>query len=184
MLTHDINKILWPVPQSYSNLLPRLGEPGCFWEDRGDRFHCGVDIYAPFDSPVIAIADGLVLQVQLFTSPEMIRYWNLTYAVIIHHKSGLVVRYAEMGETLVHAGDRITGGDPIGRVGMVLEPSRITEQAPLYIQKLKKKNNPTMLHIEMFDRYPFEIPDYLGGNTFQKLRPDCLVDPSLVLPSD
>jgi hypothetical protein len=66
----------------------------------------------------------------------------------------------------------------IGHVGQGLEPARITADSPLYVQNLKAKNNPTMLHLEAFDRFPFDIPKYLGGNTFQSKRPNCLVDPS------
>ncbi len=27
--------------------VPQIGEAGSFWENRGDRYHCGVDLYAP-----------------------------------------------------------------------------------------------------------------------------------------
>ncbi len=171
--------MLWPVANSLDHKAPRSG-PGSFWEDRGDRFHCGVDIYAPLGSEVVAIEQGLVVQTQLFTSPEMTPYWNDTYAVSIQHESGLVVRYAEMHDLSVHVGERINAGDVIGHVGKVLQPARITKEAPLYIQKLMERDHSTMLHIELFNRCPFEIPKYRGGNTFQPLRPNCLLDPALL----
>lgn len=171
------NDLIWPVPASLSQTIQTAG-PGSFWEDRGDRFHCGVDIYTPFGSDVVSVKDGLVLQIQLFTSPQMIHYWNETLAVTIQHHDGLVIRYAEMFDENVRVGEHIKKGTVIGHVGQVLEPARITAEAPLYVQKLKEKNNPTMLHLEAFDRFPFDIPKYLGGNTFQPKRPDSLVDPS------
>ena len=170
-------KIHWPVPGSHDQKIQSSGA-GFFWEDRGDRFHCGVDIYAPFGSNVKAMDDGLVVQTQLFTSRQMIDYWNDTFAVIIQHESGFVARYAEMHDVSVCVGERIKTGELLGHVGKVLQPSRITKESPVYIQKLKENENSTMLHLEMFDRFPFEIPKYLGGNTFQNERPDCLLDPT------
>lgn len=51
----------WPVPDSYSKNIPLHGSSGSFWENRGDRYHCGVDIYAPPGSKVIAIECGEVI---------------------------------------------------------------------------------------------------------------------------
>lgn len=167
----------WPVPASFSKVLPVSGEPGCFWENRGDRFHCGIDIYAPFGSPVCAVADGTVVKVELFTSPDFIAYWNTTVAITIKHDTDLFVRYAEMQDSLLTVGQRVRCGDIVGHVGQVLELSRITDQAPLYIQKLKQNDNPTMLHLEMFCTFPNEILSYLGGNTFQDQQPDFLLNP-------
>lgn len=174
--------LLWPVPKSPTRTLPQPGAPGSFWENRGDRFHCGVDIYAPFGSEVLAMENGLVVQTQLFTSPHMIGYWNDTYAVTIQH-GDLIVRYAEMENVLVHVGSQVKSGTVIGHVGKVLELARITSDSPLYIQKLKQKDNPTMLHVEMFDRFPFDISNYSGGNTFQNQKPEILLDPAVFLLS-
>jgi hypothetical protein len=170
-------KWTWPVPSSVSRVLPQLGEPGSFWEDRGDRFHCGVDIYAPFKSDIVAVDDGIVLRTELFTSPSQIDYWNVTYAVTIAHNCGLVIRYAEMIGALLSEGTPVRREEVIGHVGRVLEPSRISQKAPLYIQKLKFRH-PSMLHFEVLCRFPFEIPRYLGGNTFQRFKPEFLLDPA------
>jgi len=177
-MTHKI-ALTWPVPASPSKMLPASGRPGSFWENRGDRFHCGVDIYAPFGSKVWAVDDGFVVKTELFTLQRLIDYWNDTYAVTIEHKGGLIVRYAEMCDIVPKTGASVAKGECIGLVGQVLEPVRITEQAPPYIRQLKRKKNPTMLHLEMLNRYPFHIPDYLGGNTFQNVKPECLLDPTL-----
>ena len=91
----------WPVPNSYSKTIPTNGLPGSFWEDRGNRFHCGVDIYAPKDSEVLSIEEGVILDVDIFTSPKIIPYWNTTYSILIHNKSGFICRYAELGSTIV-----------------------------------------------------------------------------------
>ena len=48
-------------PGSLFRVVPGKGQPGSFWEDRGDRFHCGVDIYAPAMSEVHACETGEVI---------------------------------------------------------------------------------------------------------------------------
>lgn len=174
MKTSDL---LWPVPQSFSQELPAAGQAGSFWEDRGDRFHCGVDIYAPLGSVVRAVENGIVVRTELFTSPKQTDYWNKTFAITIEHENGYIIRYAELGKAIQPVDHCVRRGETLGFVGKVLEPDRITETAPHYIQKLKQTDHPTMLHLEMFDRFPFDIPQYLGGNTFQNLKPDGLLDP-------
>ena len=62
----------WPVPKSYSKNIPNNNSPGSFWENRGDRHHCGVDIYSPLDSSIIAVENGEVIDVSLFTSLQLL----------------------------------------------------------------------------------------------------------------
>jgi len=76
----------WPVPNSYSKKAPIKGDPGSFWEDRGDRRHCGIDIYAPAGSEVISIDDGTVIGMDSFTSKDKISYWNETNYVLIKNQ--------------------------------------------------------------------------------------------------
>jgi hypothetical protein len=52
--------VQWPVPESYSQRIPFPPSPGSFWENRDDRHHCGVDIYAPCGSVVVAVESGEV----------------------------------------------------------------------------------------------------------------------------
>ena len=169
--------MIWPVPNSYSRHVPRLGEPGGFWEDRNDRFHCGVDIYAPVGSDVLAIEDGQVVAIEPFTSPELVDYWNTTYYVFIKDSSGFTTRYAEFGGVRVKEQDEILAGQIIGTVGQVLNFDRIEYDAPDYIQQLKLSNNSSMLHLEMYSIYPAIILKYLGGNTFQDCKPSFLINP-------
>ncbi len=69
--------------------VPQKGEPGSFWEDRGDRYHCGVDLYAPENTEVVSIEGGDVAETGLMTSSEILPYWNPTYYVIIEQSRGL-----------------------------------------------------------------------------------------------
>jgi hypothetical protein len=170
----------WPLP-GVGRVLPPDGTPGSFWEDRGDRCHGGLDLYAPPGSPVAAIEDGTVLSAGVFTSPDLVPYWNRTFEVTISHHSGIFCRYAELGDISVEAGFSVRGGEVIGHVGEVLDLSRIGPEAPRYIRSLKERGHGSMLHIEAFSAAPGPAPGYLGGNWFTRERPAHLLDPALVL---
>lgn len=168
----------WPVPHSYSNLIPAYGQPGSFWEERGDRYHCGADIYAPEGTEVLAIEEGGVLSTLIATSPEFINYWNTTYSILIQTYTGFYCRYAELGEIFVKEGEFVNAGDPIGLIGCVLNIDLIDANAPPYIQKLRQGGNVSMLHFELYTRPPQTNPDYFGGNWLGKGRPIGLIDPT------
>lgn len=173
----------WPVPESKSRQLPADGERGSFWEDRRDRHHAGVDMYAPSDSPVVAIEDGEVVDVSVFTSPQLIHYWFVTYSVMVRTQAGKIHRYAEMKDTTVKKGDLVKGGDVLGHVGKVLNVELINESSPAYVQKLKAAGDASMLHFEIHNRFPCEIENYKGGNYFQDAKPDYIDDPTEYLRS-
>jgi len=175
--------MFWPVPESYCRRLPRPGEPGSFWEDRGDRHHAGVDIYAPGTASVVSIEDATVVAVHEFTSPDLNPYWNVTYSILTRNEQGLYLRYAELGSVCVEAGQKVRAGEVIGTVGSVLALDRIDSTAPLYIQRLKDRGNAAMLHFEMYDRQPRPLPPtlYLGGNYFQQEMPPGLLNPAKYL---
>jgi len=171
----------WPVPHSFSRTLPAEGDAGCFWQDRGDRRHAGVDIYAPAESDVVAIEAGVVRSVELFTSPELRTYWNNTYAIVVQNSAGQVIRYAEMKSACVQPGDLVQAGQKIGQVGQVLEPDRIDHTAPGYIQALKANGVASMLHLEVHTGLPLDDAQYLGGNYFNRPQPQGLINPEVVL---
>lgn len=171
----------WPVPDSYRKSLPQSGEAGCFWENRGDRRHCGIDIYAPPKSPVLAVDTGRVLRVGIFSSPEAVPYWNVTYFILIRHEDGLVANYAELEQALVKEGDAVRGGDAIGLVGAVLNAEKITESSPSYVQRLKGDGHSSMLHFELYQGLPLFPSNYLGGNAFSPSRPSNILDPTAYL---
>jgi len=163
--------------------IPRKGEPGSFWEDRGDRYHCGIDLYAPENTEVVSVEGGIVTETGLMTSPELLPYWNPTYYVIIEHEKGLFCKYGELACFSVKKGDKLEPGSLIGHVGMVLNSDKIDKSCPLYIQKLKNKN-PSMLHFEVWKNEPITAHrHYLGGNWFADEKPKNLVDPAEYLES-
>lgn len=173
----------WPAPNSFSKTIPAAGSAGSFWEDRGDRRHCGVDIYAPAGSPALAIEDGIVIGIGTFTSAEKVPYWNDTKHVLVENKTGPICKYAELGDVAVAAGEFVEAGQLIGHIGIVLDTARITQDSPPYIQKLKKLENKSMLHFELYSSPPGDTEDYLGGNWFGDSRPENLLDPGEYLRS-
>lgn len=158
--------------------------PGSFWEDRGDRFHMGVDIYAPLGSEIYAIYDAVVSDLGIFTDETGNEYWNRTVFLDLFSKDlDLHILYCEMKtySRKFKIGDTISKGEHIGYIGQVLNVEKITEKSPLYIQKLKDSGNNTMLHLET-TRIP-RVRDklYLGGNWFGFEKPNGIINPLEIL---
>ena len=76
----------------------------------GAAFHPGIDLAAPYGTPVYATADGTVLRAGWNNGG----YGNM---VELDHGRGIVTRYGHMSAVLVHEGDHVTRGQQIGRVG-------------------------------------------------------------------
>jgi len=173
----------WPVPNSNSKVIPRADSPGSFWEKRGNRRHCGIDIYAPKGSDVLSIEDGRVIDIGIFTSSDKIPYWNTTFYVLIKNKTNIVCKYAELGDVTVSVDELVEAGQLIGYVGLVLNIDKITENSPAYIQKIKKNGNESMLHFELYGSSPNQNKRYLGGNWFGDTKFEDLLDPTDYLQS-
>jgi murein DD-endopeptidase MepM/ murein hydrolase activator NlpD len=181
LLKNQVNKLIimkyWPVPDSYSKDIPVDDASGSFWEDRGDGYHCGVDIYAPTGSDVLSIEDGEVIDIGIFTAPDKVPYWNITKYVIIKSRDNLFFNYAELADVIVKINQFVKAGQLIGHIGSVLDFKKINENSPKYIQKIKSENKPSMLHFEVYASKPFEAEDYLGGNWFGRNKPKNLLNP-------
>lgn len=78
---------------------------------RWGREHKGVDLGAPCSAPILAASSGVVS-----TAGPVAGYGNL---ITIDHGSGVVTAYAHMENTgvLVHAGQQVSAGAEIGKVG-------------------------------------------------------------------
>jgi murein DD-endopeptidase MepM/ murein hydrolase activator NlpD len=74
------------------------------------HFHTGIDLAAPFGTPVSAAADGVVVA-SMHTN---VGYGNY---VIIAHGGGIMTLYGHLLETDVTTGDRVTRGKRIGLEG-------------------------------------------------------------------
>ena len=71
--------------------------------------HDGVDIKAPFNSKIFAVADGTVIKVR-----DVAEKHNYGTAVYLRHKEGYRTTYAHLKETHLKVGQFVQGGDLIG----------------------------------------------------------------------
>ncbi|SNS75548.1 M23 family metallopeptidase [Sphingopyxis indica] len=71
--------------------------------------HNGIDIPAPYGTPIYATADGIVGRAQRLGG-----YGNY---VEINHGNEIQTRYGHMSRFVVHAGERVKKGEVIGYVG-------------------------------------------------------------------
>lgn len=154
-------KWLWPVP-SVKKSLPLSNEPGSFGFVRKFDIHTGIDIYCKLDSQVVAVEDGVVMNIEIFTGPNADSpWWNETKAVWVKGTSGIVV-YGEI-ESNLSIGQKLSKGDIIGIVKPVLK---------------KDKGLPmNMLHIELYSPEMNETVWWKLG----KDRPANLLDPTSFL---
>ncbi|HEY4070569.1 MAG TPA: M23 family metallopeptidase, partial [Sphingomicrobium sp.] len=76
----------------------------------GAAFHPGIDLAAPYGTPIYATADGTVVRAGWNSGG----YGNL---VEVDHGRGITTRYGHMSAILVHAGDHVTRGQQVGRMG-------------------------------------------------------------------
>ncbi len=102
-LAHTPN--LWPVKGFITSGFGRRVDP----IEEGTEYHEGVDIAAPYGSPVQAPAEGLVIWCG----------WKQGYGncVEISHGGGLVTRYAHLSKILVKPGMNVKRWQKIGLVG-------------------------------------------------------------------
>lgn len=76
----------------------------------GAAMHPGIDLAGAYGTPIYATADGTVLRAGWNSGG----YGNL---VEIDHGRGISTRYGHMSAILVHAGDHVSRGQQIGRMG-------------------------------------------------------------------
>ncbi len=80
---------------------------------KGKYHHDGIDLAAPRGSEVLAAAPGTVIGVAYSDLQA-----GFGHYVMIDHGHGYVTRYANLGETTVYQGQRVTKGMVIGRIGI------------------------------------------------------------------
>ncbi|QBY07620.1 M23 family metallopeptidase [Deinococcus metallilatus] len=98
---------LWPVA-GYRFISSGFGEREL---DGEHEQHYGVDIVAPPGTVVHAARSGRVLE----SRADFERGWGWT--VVLEHPDGWITRYAHLSANLVKAGEQVTRGQPVGRVG-------------------------------------------------------------------
>lgn len=81
-----------------------------FFNEQERQPHSGLDIAAPRGTPVLAPADGVILDVG--------NYFFNGRTVFVDHGSGLISMYNHLDRVAVGIGARVTRGQRIGDVGM------------------------------------------------------------------
>lgn len=126
--------MIFPLPikptQNWHELPHAFGSP----RENG-RKHAGVDLYAPFKTPVYAIADGEVIR-----SPYA--FYDGTNALEVWHPGIGVVRYGEISSSKVVAlskGEQVKEGEIIAYVGLLDSLQRSMLHFEIYSEWAKGK---------------------------------------------
>ncbi len=98
---------VWPAPSGTANTSSYGWRTHPVYGTR--KFHKGLDISAPGGSPVLAAASGTVSK----------SYYSSSYGnyIVISHGGGLMTGYAHMSSRMVSAGESVSAGQQIGKVG-------------------------------------------------------------------
>lgn len=154
---------VFPI-RKYDSIIPESPHPGGFGVKRKFHIHEGVDLYCSENTPIIAMEDGIILDIFPFTgkfsgSP----WWEETHCVMISGKSN-VINYGEIRPVnSLHPGMKISKRSIIGYVKKVLK---------------KDKGKPmSMLHLELYERGVKEPVEWKIGQR----KPDFLLDPTSML---
>jgi hypothetical protein len=102
-------RFLWPA---HGRLSGAFGAQRIYRGGVPAAYHSGADIAAGAGALVVAPADGVVT---LAPPPSFSLEGNL---VILDHGMGLTSSFVHLSAALVHTGQIVRQGDPIGRVGM------------------------------------------------------------------
>jgi murein DD-endopeptidase MepM/ murein hydrolase activator NlpD len=104
-------RFIWPEPSAQ---ISQPFGPSTYWFEPPygsyPHFHTGIDMVAPFGSPVFAADDGIVALVGSSSSG----YGNY---VVIAHAGGLDTLYGHLSTALVKVGQSVTQGTPVGLEG-------------------------------------------------------------------
>lgn len=131
----------WPVPDAYSRKVPSekdaaFGAPRSY--RRGLGKHCGIDIYAPAGSKVVAIEEGKIVHVSDFTGPPSSPQWRKTYYVMVEHKDKKVVVYGEIRKPRLKKGQTVKSGQVVGHLAKVLFGKTTQKSSMLHFEFHKK----------------------------------------------
>lgn len=161
-----MKKKIWPLPSLHNKKL--IIERGAgFGAERKYKYgkgkHCGIDIYAPAGSKVVAIEDGIIVRVSDFTGYPSSPQWRKTWYIMVEHNDKRVAVYGELRKPKLKKGKIIMAGQLMGYVSKVLYG--------------KNDYGSSMLHFELHKKGSRIATDW-----YQK-RPKHLINPTNYLKS-
>jgi len=150
----------WPVPKAYSRKVPsesdaHFGAKRMYKKGLGK--HCGIDIYCPVGSKVLATEDGKVVHITDFTGSPSSLQWRKTWYLMVENKDKKVSVYGEIRKPKLKRGQFIKAGQIIGYVGKVLFG--------------KKKYNSAMLHFELHKKGSRTATDWYHKKSLHIINP-------------
>lgn len=96
---------IWPVKGFISSTFGGRRDP----IDGSPSWHQGIDISAPYGTPVVAVAEGIVVSAGWMS--------GLGNTVVIDHGNGINTLYGHLSKIFVNVGQRVKRWDKIGLVG-------------------------------------------------------------------
>lgn len=145
--------------------IPLSPHPGAFSVIRKNHIHEGVDLYCNLRDEVIAIEDGVIVNIFPFTGKHCgSPWWNNTWGIMVEGESG-VFNYGELQpQNNLKVGMSIKEGEVIGEVLQVLK---------------KDKGRPlNMLHLEL---YVANTKNAIKEWSLNQNKPQELIDPTNIL---
>ena len=104
-------RFIWPEPNAQ---ISQAFGPSTYWFEPPygsyPHFHTGIDMVAPFGSPVFAADDGVVALVGATST-------GYGHYVVIAHAGGFDTLYGHLSTALVSVGQVVTQGTPVGLEG-------------------------------------------------------------------
>lgn len=131
----------WPLKNVFP-LVPVGDHDGAFGKKRRFDTHTGVDLYCPSGTEVVAVEDGEVVGVEVFTGPLLEAgspWWRTTYAVLVEGASGVIL-YGEVIPNVTYT-TKVRAGDTIGYVERVRK---------YRLKNLFNWKPHSMLHLELY----------------------------------
>jgi murein DD-endopeptidase MepM/ murein hydrolase activator NlpD len=115
-LTRNVTTADWVRANSAPNIWPVEGPITGSFGERIDpfngegAFHSGVDIAAPYGTPILAPADGVVAFADTLG--------GYGRSILVDHGRGITTRYGHLASFAVVAGQHVRRGDILGYVGL------------------------------------------------------------------
>lgn len=171
----------WPLANSNELQIPAKNEPGAFWQDTGEGFNAGIDLFAPSGSDVLAIDSGIIAGIGDFTVIKEGTGFHKTKFVIIRTKEKINYKYCQLKNVLFEVGDSVKGGEKIAETTSMINEDDISHDTSFYVKELSTLDIESRLHLELY-KVPFsEIRPYNAGIYLGEEKPKSLLDPKIFM---